>query len=81
MPPQSGNVTAVTPVTHLKFAIRQEQEPEQSLFPGKGWAGHAQVCLRAELALTALSQLCLQMSHWWQLTEPEPPSALPLSVR
>lgn len=28
-------------ITHLKFAIRQEHEPEQTLFPGKGWAGHA----------------------------------------
>ena len=62
---------------HLKFAMTQEHEPEQTLFSGKGQLVRALVCIRVELellettglTLTALSpcclgpQLCLQMNH------------------
>lgn len=38
MPSLPGNGTEVTAVTHLKFAIRQEHEPEQTVpWEGVGW--------------------------------------------
>lgn len=36
---------------YLKSAMRQEQEPEQTIFSGKGQLGLALVCIRAELEL------------------------------
>ena len=36
---------------HLKSATRQEREPEQNLFSGKGQLGKALVCVRVELEL------------------------------
>lgn len=48
---------------HLKFAMKQEHEPEQTLFSGKGQLGNVLVCVRVEMELWISVVLRTQSAH------------------
>lgn len=48
---------------HLKFAMKQEHEPGQTLFSGKGQLGNVLVCVRVELELWISVVLRTQSAH------------------